>query len=1174
MPERQTPTSAMTTETQHSTDGQRGFRFDVFLSHASEDKIEVRALAGQLRSASMSVWLDEEQMPPGFDPQKAIEKALQESRHVLIWITEAWLEKTWTKWELKLFSDTEKNDDRRVVPVLRVPWDNAKLGPYLTQEVAIPPERSANERLWLAVCGVRGEGPGPRDTWSEQGRELAEGSNSTEVEHRPTSSSTTGRLKIAYQRRKSLTISGADTTEIDREILDLRRELRNGPTLHAGEFLSDGRFELVEEIGQGGFATVWKAYDEKTKQLVAIKVLHGRFAKDRSRRDRMFRGARRMAELQHPHVVRVLVSEGEEQGFYYYVMEYVAGGDLYKGVIEKRVDTERALYIVESIAGALEAAHERGLVHRDVKPQNILLHADGTPALTDFDLVQAKDTTGGTGAGAMGTVIYAAPEQNEDARGVDRRADIYSLGMTALFCIHGRRLPLSIMRQLDVFLAKLSCDEALREFLRNALAIQPRDRFNTMMSFRVALIGALRAVREPDASGRFVVEKGGYHYQLPTQELLLGTTIAGRYRVDMVLGTGTISTVFRGHHVGLKRDVAIKVLHPHMARDPQVSKRFDQEAHSISRLDHPNCVRVSDVGSTDYGVKFMVMDLLVGAKLADRMGHPIPDEQAILMVLQALRGLEHAHKHGVVHRDIKPENIFVTRDYDGREVLKLVDFGIAKLVERESAKRDRRGIGKARSRTTKEGQILGTLCYAAPEQIMGEEADLRDDIYAVGVILYEMLSGAPPFEHDDPVKLVRMQVYNDPPPLPQSVAPALSEVVMRLLAKERGDRYQSATEAAEALEFVLPEIVRSLPVQDLMPVNDEEGPVVGKLDSAVAVSSIPVSASDEKAPVDENDDDEGDDQYDYYEPAPVSIAATWIIALVILLLGGGITSLVMMGDESKPFPPEPEVLGEVVQSNPNTVFDGIGADDDAATPTAIENTDTHGIGTNTGTGGSSGDEKNDDDSEQSDRKDGAIDADATNCAFSSNAPGCKVVKSGPAPVVPGTSADDDAETPTAIDNTDAVSTGTSIDAVGISEGEKAADDRDQSESNGRAIDADATNCVFNPNAPGCGGNSEDTSPKSFDATLPDKLSNRQMARALRSNRNKAKKTCGPKHGASPGEVVRVRLSIDGSTGKVLTAKAKKPHNNALGKCVVHILKKTEFPRFTDAQQGTTYPLTF
>ena len=284
----------------------------------------------------------------------------------------------------------------------------------------------------------------------------------------------------------------------------------------------------------------------------------------------------------------------------------------------------------------------------------------------------------------------------------------------------------------------------------------------------------------------------------PDLQGLLGKTIAGRYRVDAVVGEGGMGAVFRGHHLGLKRDVAIKDLHPEMVRDAEISARVDREAQSASRLDHPNCLQVTDVGTTERGLKFMVMQLLQGHELADILGRPIAVERSLLMMLQVLRGLEHAHEKGVIHRDIKPENIFITTDHEGREILKLVDFGIAKLVG---------GAADGQRKMTKAGLVFGTPAYMSPEQALGQDADARADLYSAGIILYEMINGTAPFRNDDAVALVRMQVTNEPPPLPEHVPQPVVDFVWSLLAKQRDDRFQSATEARESLEIVIQMVV-------------------------------------------------------------------------------------------------------------------------------------------------------------------------------------------------------------------------------------------------------------------------------------------------------------------------------------------------------------------------------
>ncbi|MCX4240337.1 serine/threonine-protein kinase [Paraliomyxa miuraensis] len=358
------------------------------------------------------------------------------------------------------------------------------------------------------------------------------------------------RLDAAYQRRESLAIEGEDTTSIDDEILDLRRRLRQGPVLNAGEFLGEGRFRLITEIGHGGFGTVWKAYDRQARYFVAVKVLHGQHVRDTSLRERFFRGARKMAELSHPNIVRVIVPQGEEEGFHYYVMEYLPGMDLHRAVLEKEIDVGQSLVIIESIASALEAAHAKGLVHRDVKPQNILLREDRRPALTDFDLVLARGTTGGTRTSPMGTVIYAAPEQNDDASRVDHRVDIYSLGMSAIFCIYGNRLPQRSMFQRSAFLDELECSEDLRLILSRAVAIDASERFESMTTFRAELAAAKRRSAAPRSVSPLPLQ-----LQLPLYH-------RWAQRIDDETGVPTSGAIMLSALVTLLHSIPLWICHP------------------------------------------------------------------------------------------------------------------------------------------------------------------------------------------------------------------------------------------------------------------------------------------------------------------------------------------------------------------------------------------------------------------------------------------------------------------------------------------------------------------------------------------------------------------------------------------------------------------------------------
>jgi hypothetical protein len=269
---------------------------------------------------------------------------------------------------------------------------------------------------------------------------------------------------------------------------------------------------------------------------------------------------------------------------------------------------------------------------------------------------------------------------------------------------------------------------------------------------------------------------------------LVGEVVGERYRIEALLGEGGMGAVFRARHLSLDRPVALKVLHPRLVEDAQVQQRFDREALAISKLDHPNCVRVMDFGTTPTGMKYLVMPLLEGQELRELTGVALPTEQVVELGVQILQALDHAHKRGLVHRDLKPENIFLVRDDDDRHVVKLVDFGIVKLLESEGL-----------AQLTRAGMAFGTPTYMSPEQAAGGKIDERTDLYSVGVILYELLTGVPPFTADEPAILMRMQILTDPPPLPDTVPRPLADVVMKLLGKEPDERYATARDARRAL---------------------------------------------------------------------------------------------------------------------------------------------------------------------------------------------------------------------------------------------------------------------------------------------------------------------------------------------------------------------------------------
>ena len=246
----------------------------------------------------------------------------------------------------------------------------------------------------------------------------------------------------------------------------------------------------MERIGQGGFATVWRALDlteKKRPQLVAIKILHPQYSQDKTRRDRFFRGARKMLDLNHDGIVKTFEPKLNEDGYYFYTMEYVKGVNLRQAIEKNTLSLNERLRIIIKIGKALHFAHENGVYHRDIKPDNILLDETNKPKVTDFDLAHAFDTTGGTRTQMMGTVVYAAPEMLEKPQKAGIPADVYGLGMTTIFALYGGNLPSRIIRDPSNIIAQLRVSKKIQKILSKAVAWDSNYRFQSVKEFYNAL---------------------------------------------------------------------------------------------------------------------------------------------------------------------------------------------------------------------------------------------------------------------------------------------------------------------------------------------------------------------------------------------------------------------------------------------------------------------------------------------------------------------------------------------------------------------------------------------------------------------------------------------------------------------------------------------------------------
>ncbi|MBU4194413.1 MAG: Stk1 family PASTA domain-containing Ser/Thr kinase [Actinobacteria bacterium] len=326
---------------------------------------------------------------------------------------------------------------------------------------------------------------------------------------------------------------------------------------------------------------------------------------------------------------------------------------------------------------------------------------------------------------------------------------------------------------------------------------------------------------------------------------MIGKTLNGRYLIEELIGTGGMADVYRAHDNLLGRAVAVKVLHSQYAKDPVFIERFRHEAQSAANLSQPNVVNVYDWG-IEGDIHYLVMEYVQGHDLKDVIlsGGPLLPERAVEITLAVCAALEAAHAQGIVHRDIKPQNIFITNDNQ----VKVMDFGIARSAG-----------GTAMTQT---GTIMGTAQYISPEQAQGRTADQRSDLYSLGVVLYEILSGKPPFDGDNPVSIAYKHVREDPLPpsmVNPDISPELEAVVMKALSKNPENRYQGVVEMQADLERCL----EGSPVYAT--------PVLPP-DEAGATRAYPVAGGGKR-----------------------SLVWLWIIVIIILVLGIGVGVWAIIG---------------------------------------------------------------------------------------------------------------------------------------------------------------------------------------------------------------------------------------------------------------------------------------
>jgi serine/threonine-protein kinase len=376
---------------------------------------------------------------------------------------------------------------------------------------------------------------------------------------------------------------------------------------------------------------------------------------------------------------------------------------------------------------------------------------------------------------------------------------------------------------------------------------------------------------------------------------LIGTFVGDRFLVRRKLGEGGMGVVYEAEQTAIDRMVALKVLHPHLT-DESLYARFRNEAAACSRLNHPNTITVYDFGKSSSGSLYIAMEFIQGTSLDDEIARKgaLDWRRACRIGMQICGSLQDAHSHGIVHRDLKPENVMLTERGGEGDVVKVLDFGIAKIVEDDGQDQ--------RKALTKTGMVFGTPQYMSPEQIRGEKVDARSDIYSTGVILYQMLCGVLPFKAETPMGLLTKHLLDVPPPFAQAVPGAqipaeLERAVMQALAKDPGERPATMRELA----MWLSEISGLAAGQTIL------GPAVGSGVPATAAMPAAGTGVGTGAPLPKTKVQEG---LPAVAPAPGRGRGGMIAGIVVgavLLLGGGAAAWWFLLGPGRGPAPQPQV---------------------------------------------------------------------------------------------------------------------------------------------------------------------------------------------------------------------------------------------------------------------------
>jgi serine/threonine protein kinase len=520
---------------------------------------------------------------------------------------------------------------------------------------------------------------------------------------------------------------------------------------------SDFGYQLLTKVDEGPAGTAWRARARASGMHALVRVFHGSRWDQEAARGVFRARAEALGRVEHPHLARQLQAGCLPDGRPYVVSEYLDGEDLASYLRRSGpLNPEELALLVLPLCSVLMELRGRGIVVGALPLEQVFLVGGLSrfspkligPGLSDA----AEEPEAGADVAAVGRLM--------------RQAGTPSLGWlepVVAGCDPGGEGP-SFSTPAEVAGALLEA-QPRTELLPTKEGGEPPP---------------LLLVEEADR------EKVG--------------DVLGQYRLERLLGEGAMGRVFEARHVSLGRPAAVKVLRAEHAKNTHLIERFFHEARAVNQINHAHIVEILDFVEEKDAERprvYCVMEMLEGRSLTELLARERPSvARAMGIVRQVCSALQAAHDVGVIHRDIKPDNLFLL-ERDGRDFVKVLDFGVAKLVN---------PLGEVPLTTTVEGTIVGTPAYMAPEQATGGQADARTDLYAVGVVLYELLAGHPPFQAPAFGQLVA-QVLSSPPPAlgthtpgGERVPPSLAAVVRRCLAKDPADRFASMQELSQAVD--------------------------------------------------------------------------------------------------------------------------------------------------------------------------------------------------------------------------------------------------------------------------------------------------------------------------------------------------------------------------------------